>query len=184
MCLRLRASASRNSVRRRMTVTRCRRNSSSNSLTDNVCGRLATSASRITLNVTCSVEYWKSWLRIDFAVGVALQHDVQPHLPFGRLAVGEVDDPRDPLDAVVPHQVFELFLEPVARFEIGNLGDDDHVGIFLGLEMRRGAQRDRGTPGEIALPNSLAAADDSAGRESRGRASPPAGRRSCSPDRR
>ena len=54
----------------------------------------------------------------------------------GSLAVGEVDDPGDALDAVVPHQVFELFLEPVTRFQIRNLGDHDHVGIFFGLEVR------------------------------------------------
>ena len=102
----------------------------------------------------------------DFAVGIALEHNVQPHLPFGRLAVGIVDDPCDPLDSLVANQVLQLFFQPVARFEIGNLGDDDHVGILLGLEMRGGPQRDRRAAREITLADPFAAADDAPRRES------------------
>ncbi len=56
VCFRLRARASRNCVRRRITVTRCRTNSCSISLSESVRGLPSTSASRMIENESCSGE--------------------------------------------------------------------------------------------------------------------------------
>ena len=62
MCARCRAWRSWYWVRRRITLTRCSTNSRSRSFSGSVLGRPSTRASMITLKVSCSGEYSKSWL--------------------------------------------------------------------------------------------------------------------------
>ena len=73
MCLRCRARASRNCVRRRITVTRWRMNSCSSSLSDSVRGLPSTSARKISENDVLQRRELVELVEHDVGIGVALQ---------------------------------------------------------------------------------------------------------------
>ena len=85
-----------------MTVTRCRRNSSSISLSDSVRGLPSTSASRMIENDVLQRRELVELVEHDVRVGVALQLDDDPHR---LLQIALVADVGDALDAVFVDQL-------------------------------------------------------------------------------
>ena len=122
MCARCRAWRSWYWVRRRITLTRCSTNSRSRSLSGRVLGRPSTRASMITLKVSCSGEYSKSWFDDDVGVFALLDRDGDPHR---LLAVAEVVDVGHAGDPAAVDQIGQLLEQHLLGELVGNLGEDD-----------------------------------------------------------
>src|SRR5690606_27243648 len=79
----------------------------------------------------------------NFLVRVPFESDVDTNLPRGASTVRQVGDTGDTLDPLIFDEMFELFPNTVAGFEIGNLSDDNDVTVLLGFEVGAGAKDDR-----------------------------------------
>ena len=122
VCLRCRALASKNCVRRRMTSARWRMNSSSSSLIDSVRGLPSTSARKISENRVLQRRELIELVEHDLRIGVALDFEDQTH---GLLQIALVADGRDADDAILVHQLGDPLFDAVARLLERDLGDDD-----------------------------------------------------------
>src|SRR5690606_19090572 len=60
----------------------------------------------------------------DLAVGIAAERNMNANLPRRIVAIRQVRNAGDSLNAVVFDELFELFANAVAGFEIGNFGHD------------------------------------------------------------
>ena len=101
VCLRRRALASRNCVRRRITVIRCRMNSSSNSLKFSSRGLPSTSARKMMREGILQRRELVELIQDDFRIGIALDFDHQPYRLF---QIAFVANLRNPLDTTLLDQ--------------------------------------------------------------------------------
>ncbi len=112
--------------------------------------------------VSCSGEKLIQLIQDDVGVGIVLDINDDAHRLF---QIALVANARDAFDLFIADQRSDAFDNAIAELLEGNLADDDARLVLDGFHRRTSPQHDRAATGLVALMDSIATANNAAGRE-------------------